>query len=59
MGAGYLNNHIGIIKDKLLDNSVAYLQYWIQILKNDKSILLEAASQAQKSVDYILMECPF
>lgn len=59
MGAGYLNNHTGIIKEKLLDNSVAYLQYWIQILKNDKSILLEAASQAQKSVDYILMECPF
>ncbi|MEP0710695.1 ArdC-like ssDNA-binding domain-containing protein [Algoriphagus sp.] len=59
MGAGYLNNLTGILDKNLLENSVAYIQHWLSELRNDKHILIEAASKAQKAVDYILMEPPF
>ena len=59
MGAGYLNNYTGILDENLLENSVAYIQHWLQEVRNDKHLLIEAASKAQKAVDYILNECPF
>lgn len=59
MGAGYLCGYTGIENNFLIDNQAAYLQNWIAQLKNDKQLLIEAASKAQKSVDYILMACPF
>lgn len=59
MGAGYLCGFTGIENTHLIDNQVAYLQNWIAQLKNDKQLLIEAASKAQKAVDYILMACPF
>ncbi|QMW05459.1 ArdC family protein [Spirosoma foliorum] len=31
----------------------AYVQSWLQVLKNDKRFIFSAASQAQKAVDYI------
>lgn len=59
MGAGYLCGYTGIGNNFLINNQVAYLQNWIAQLKNDKQLLIEAASKAQKAVDYILMACPF
>lgn len=59
MGSGFLCNHTGILRKELLENSAAYIQNWIAMLKNDKNLLLEAASKAQKAVDYILITCPF
>lgn len=59
MGAGYLGGMTGILDEKLVSNHAAYLQHWISILKKDKNLLIEAASKAQKAVDYILMDCPF
>ncbi|WP_339869744.1 zincin-like metallopeptidase domain-containing protein [uncultured Algoriphagus sp.] len=59
MGAGYLNNLTGILDQSLLENSAAYIQHWLNELRNDKHLLIEAASKAQKAVDYILMEPPF
>ncbi|MEB2787228.1 zincin-like metallopeptidase domain-containing protein [Algoriphagus persicinus] len=59
MGAGYLNNYTGILDQNLLENSAAYIQNWLNELRNDKHLLIEAASKAQKAVDYILNECPF
>ncbi|WP_339869313.1 zincin-like metallopeptidase domain-containing protein [uncultured Algoriphagus sp.] len=59
MGAGYLNNLTGILDQSLLENSAAYIQNWLNELRNDKHLLIEAASKAQKAVDYILMEPPF
>jgi len=59
MGAGYLNNYTGILDKNLLDNSAAYIQNWLHALRNDKHLLMEAASKAQKAVDYIMNECPF
>nr|WP_091698019.1 zincin-like metallopeptidase domain-containing protein [Algoriphagus locisalis] len=59
MGAGYLNNFTGILDQNLLENSAAYIQNWLNELRNDRHLLIEAASKAQKAVDYILMEAPF
>jgi len=42
------------IGQQTIENSAAYLQGWLQALKNDKTLLIKAAGQAQKAADYIL-----
>jgi len=37
-----------------LDNSTAYIQSWIKVLKNNTSWLFSAASKAEKATNYIL-----
>jgi antirestriction protein ArdC len=41
------------IGQQTLENSVAYLHGWLGALKNDKTLLIKAAGQAQKAADYI------
>ena len=53
MGAAFLCGHAGI-EQKVLENSAAYIRGWLKALKNDKKLLIMAASQAQKASDYIL-----
>jgi antirestriction protein ArdC len=53
MGAAFLCGHCGI-EQMTLENSVAYLQGWMKALKNDRTLLIHAAAQAQKASDYIL-----
>lgn len=53
MGAAFLCGMGGIV-NSTIDNSAAYIQSWIQTFKNDKKVLVMAAAQAQKGVDYIL-----
>lgn len=36
------------------ENSIAYIQGWINALKNNSKLIIEAAAAAQKSADYIL-----
>ena len=36
------------------DNSAAYLEGWSKALTEDNSLILTAASRAQKAVEYIL-----
>ncbi len=59
MGAGFLCGFTGIQQARLIDNQAAYIQNWVSRLKNDKQVLIDAASKAQKAVDYILNVCPF
>lgn len=54
IGASFLCSEVGINTEKLFDNSVAYIQSWLRALKNDKTLIVQAARQAQKAVDYIL-----
>jgi len=42
------------IENETFKNSVAYLQGWLKALKGNSRLLIEAASQAQKSADLIL-----
>jgi antirestriction protein ArdC len=55
MGASFLCAHAGIAEGEF-ENSAAYLQGWIDALKSKdaKGWVIRAASQAQKSADYIL-----
>jgi antirestriction protein ArdC len=55
MGSCYLTHFTGIAPKPLI-NSVAYIQGWLDHLQNNKKMLIFAASQAQKAVDYILVE---
>jgi antirestriction protein ArdC len=41
------------ISPAVIDNSAAYLHNWIQVLKGDAKLLIQAASAAQKASDYI------
>ena len=54
MGAAFLAGEAGIESDGLLENSAAYLQSWIKVLKGDPRMAVVAAAQAQKSCDFIL-----
>ncbi|CAN5289360.1 zincin-like metallopeptidase domain-containing protein [soil metagenome] len=53
IGACYLNSVTGII-DKEFSNSVAYINGWLQALKNDKRLIIFASGQAQRATDFIL-----
>ena len=52
MGAAFLCGHAGI--ETTMQNSAAYLQNWLEQLKNDKTLIVQAAAQAQKAADFIL-----
>lgn len=52
MGAAYLCGITGQLPNTI-KNNVAYLDHWLGILKNDKRILITAAGQAQRAVDFI------
>jgi len=53
MGSAFLCGHCGIA-ERIIDNSAAYIQGWLRRLRNDKSLVVFAAAQAQKAVDFIL-----
>jgi antirestriction protein ArdC len=49
--AAFLCNHAGI--DNTIENSTAYIQSWARRLREDKRLVITAASQGQKAADYI------
>jgi len=53
IGASYLSSLTGI-RDKLLDQSAAYIESWLKRLRKDKRIIVTASGHAQKATDYIL-----
>jgi antirestriction protein ArdC len=53
MGASYLKSYAGIPVEQL-ENNAAYIQGWLERLKNDKRFIVHASAQAQKATDYIL-----
>lgn len=54
MGAAYLCG-ITNIEQETIENNAAYIKSWIRTFKDDPKVLVLAAAQAQKAVDYILM----
>jgi antirestriction protein ArdC len=42
------------IQQETIQNSAAYIESWLSALKNDKTLVLKAAAQAQKAADFIL-----
>jgi antirestriction protein ArdC len=55
MGACFLKSHCGINIDDL-SNNAAYIQNWLEQLRNDKRFIIHASARAQKAVEYILNE---
>ena len=54
MGFSFLCTFTGIEKTNLTNNSATYLQSWLQVFKQDKTMVVKAASQAQNAVDFII-----
>lgn len=53
MGASFLSGRAGIFEHEQLEESTAYIQSWIKVLKNDTQMVIKAASAAQKAADFI------
>ena len=54
MGAAMLCGRVGI--ENTTNNSAAYLQNWLNAIKNDVTLLVSASGKAQKAVDLITGE---
>jgi len=54
IGSASILNTLGIETNKTFRNSTAYIQNWLQVLKNDNKFIISASSQAEKAVAYIL-----
>jgi len=54
IGAATLINHVGIETSSSFRNNTAYIQNWLQVLKNDKRFIVSAAGKAEKAVNLIL-----
>lgn len=53
IGATMVLNRLGIETEKTFNNSTAYVQSWLQVLKNDNRFIISVASRAEKAVKYI------
>jgi antirestriction protein ArdC len=56
IGASFLNAKFGLATEQSEQNSVAYLQSWLNTFKQDKQMLFKATVEAQKAVSYILQD---
>ena len=56
IGAAALVNRAGLETAKSFRNSAAYVQNWLQALKNDKRFIVSAAGKAEKAVALIMGE---
>lgn len=56
LGACMILSQLGISTETTERNSVAYLQNWLDALKNDTTLIIWAASRAEKAVKFILAE---
>lgn len=56
IGSTTLMSIAGIETAKTFRNSTAYIQNWLQVLRNDNKFIVSASSKAEKAVNYILAE---
>ena len=54
IGSAFLCQAVGIDCEKAFKNTVAYLQGWLKVLKNDKKLIVQAAAKAEAAAKYIL-----
>ncbi len=57
MGAAFLGTEADIVRDDY-EQSAAYLQGWLDVLKDNKRWIVQAANQAARAVDFILNRMP-
>lgn len=56
MGAAILASRTGLYDEASWNNSVSYVQSWLQKLSDNPTWLTSAASKAEKAADYIIKE---
>lgn len=54
LGSSFLCHLTGIEKN-IIENQASYIKGWLEALNNDKRLIINASSYAQKGVDYILL----
>ena len=54
IGSATILNTLNIETSQTFKNSAAYIQNWLQVLKNDNKFIVSAASKAEKAVNFIL-----
>lgn len=54
IGSASILNILGIEMPQTFKNSAAYIQNWLQVLKNDNKFIVSAAGKAEKAVNYIM-----
>ena len=54
IGSATLLNILEIETQRTFTNSVAYIQNWLIVLRNDNRFIISASSQAENAIDYIL-----
>lgn len=52
LGAAFLCGY-SQIENKTIDNSASYIDSWLSKLRKDKTLIVHAAAQAQRAVDFI------
>ena len=57
IGACFICGMTGI-KTAIIDNSAAYIQSWLSALRDDPTLVVQAASRAQKAVEYLQIQIP-
>lgn len=53
LGSAFLCGQAGIV-ERTIDSSASYIEAWLSRLKDDKTLIVYAAAQAQKAADFIL-----
>ena len=53
IGSATILNALNIETSQTFKNSAAYIQNWLQVLKNDNKFIVSAASKAEKAVNFI------
>lgn len=56
IGSAMILNRLGIETDRTFSNSTAYIQNWLQVLRNDNKFIISASSKSEKAVKYIFNE---
>lgn len=54
IGSASLMNILNIETTHSFRNSTAYIQSWLQVLRNDVRLIVSASSRAEKAVEYII-----
>lgn len=54
IGAAALVNHAGLETPDSFRNNAAYIQNWLQVLRNDKRFIVSAVGKAEKAMNLIL-----
>ena len=53
IGASGMLNLLGLETPDSFQNTAAYIQSWIKVLRNDKKLIVSASSKAEKAIHYI------